>query len=255
MGRENDQTQNMARAAVVVAAVRSGGTFLTHALSSHPYIFCDRGEPLHHKSAWVKSLRPDRIQLLEALTNQTGYRVSAVKLTYTQALHRDIWPWLVAKQPLVIHLTRENLIRQAVSMLINKQSRAGNIKRPQHTFEDTRPVQVELAPALVLKAARTLRAQDRRAAKMLKGRIQAVMPLTYAQVVGGEGESAEWMPTGTARQVCKFLGVYYHRLHCDLRRVNAQPLRALLSNWRQVEAAVRGSELAACLEDERIWDG
>jgi len=41
--RDNDQTKGMAQGAVIIAAIRSGGTFLTHCLSSHSMIHCDRG--------------------------------------------------------------------------------------------------------------------------------------------------------------------------------------------------------------------
>jgi hypothetical protein len=164
-----------------------------------------------------------------------------------------VWPWLVARQPLVLHLTRENLIRQAVSLLLNKQARSDGPKRPQHSFREVQPVKAALAPALVLQSARNLQAADRRAQKMIAGRMKAWLPLTYAQVVGGEAESAEWMPPRTTTRVCEFLGVRRERMRCDLKRVNPYPLRDLLSNWKAVEAAVRGSEFKGCLAEEEFW--
>lgn len=254
MSRQNDQTQNMARPAVIIAAIRSGGTFLSHCLSNHPQIFCDRGEPLHHDSVWVSNLHPDRRHLLAAILNQTGYEVSMCKLTYAQAFHPHIWPWLAKRQPAVIWLTRENLIRQAVSVLINRQARRqGGIKRPQHTFQELRPVQVELAPEQVLAKARELRSHDNQARQRLAG-FKAVLPLTYNQIIGGEGESAIRLPVRTTTRLCEFLDVRRETLRSDLKRVNPFALRTLLANWRQVTAAVQASEFAACLIDEGVWD-
>ena len=249
MSRQNDQTQNMARAAIIIAAIRSGGTFLSHCLSNHPQVFCDRGEPLHHDSVWVNNLRPNRRHLLAAVTNQTGYHVSMCKLTYAQAFHPHIWPWLEKRQPLVVWLRRENLIRQAVSVLINKQARRGGVKRAQHTFREARPVQVELAPEQVLAKARELRSHDGQARARL-ARMSKMLAVTYAEVTGGEmATSAERLPEETAARLCAFLGVRPEVLGCDLQRVNPFPLRELLSNWPAVRAAVRKSEFTGMLGD------
>jgi hypothetical protein len=250
--RENNQTRDIAAPVVIVAAIRSGGTFLAHCLSNHTSIFCDRGEPLHYRSVWCNALHPNRRHLLAALLNQTGYQVSMCKLTYMQALHRDIWPWLEAHRPRVIWLRRENHVRQAVSVLINKAARAGQLTRPQHTFAPTKPARVELAPALVLKAARGLSAVDRKAREQLRA-LGEMHSLTYADVVGGEHMSAERLPTWTGMKLCQFLRVPYERMKCDLKRVNPYPLREMLRNWREVETAVQASEFADYLEDELAW--
>lgn len=243
----------MATGAVIVAAIRSGGTFLSHCLSNHPQVFCPRGEPLHHKSEWVQALKPDRRALLAALLNQTGYTVSMVKLTYAQALHEHIWPWLDAQQPKVIWLRRGNTIRQAVSVLINRMARAGQLKRPQHTLKEMGPVRVTFEPDVILRWARRLKEDDRRVGKRLN-RMRNLYTMSYADVVGGEHMSAEELPTWTRMKLAVFLGVASDvPLGCDLKRVNPYPLREMLGNWKAVEKVVRASEFAACLEDELAW--
>lgn len=248
--RENDQTQGMAAPAVIIAAIRSGGTFLAHCLSNHPQIFCARGEPLHHLSEWVRALRPDRRKLLAALLNQTGYHVSMVKLTYPQAFHPDIWPWLEKRRPLVIWLRRENYIRQAVSVLVNRSARAGAINRAQHTFVQARPLRLELEPERILAKARELRVLDSQARGRLSG-IRHMLPVTYADVIGGEcAVEAEFLPMGTTVQICAFLDVRIEPLRCDLKKVNPYPLRELLSNWPIARSAIGRSEFGHCLDDE-----
>lgn len=253
MTYENDQTLNMATPAVIIAAIRSGGTFLAHCLSNHSQIFCARGEPLHYQSQW-QQLSPDRRQLLALLLNQTGYQVSMCKATYVQALNQQLWTWLVARQPRIIWLRRENVIRQAVSVLINQAARAGSLQRPQHTFTPLGPLQlaqVTLSPALVLKAARGLRAQDQQVATRLADiNIQKICRLTYTDVVGGEGLGVERLPAETSARLGKFLGVHYERLGCELQRINDQPLRELLANWRELVPILQESEFSQYLEDE-----
>ena len=248
MKRENDQTQNVATPALIVAAIRSGGTFLAHCLSNHTQIFCDRGEPLHQRSLWVRALRPDRRRLLAALLNQTGYQVSMCKITYNQAFKSPMWEWIAKRKPLVVWLRRENVVRQAVSVLINKQARGGKLKRAQHTFSAPRPIRVSLEPKQVLQVARGLRERDKWA-KIRVARMKVCL-LTYAEIVGGELASAERLPDDVATRLCAFLDVRFEDLGCDLRRVNPYPLSEMLSNWPAVRAAIRRSEFAGMLADE-----
>ena len=252
--RNNDPTRNMARPAVIIAAVRSGGTFLSHCLSNHRQIFCTRGEPLHYRSVFYAGdpaafMDIDRRNLLGVLLNQTGYEVSMCKTTYMQALDAQVWAWLVKRQPRVIWLRRENRIRQAVSLLINKAARRGEVKHPQHAFRKRRAASVTLDPVVVLKAARGLCAVDQRVAGQI-AQIEHVYRVTYAQIVGGEGAEARELPEKTTGELCGFLGVRYEALGCDLVRTNAHPLREVLSNWNEMEPAIRNSEFAGTLEDE-----
>jgi hypothetical protein len=246
---ENDATKNMATPAVIIAAIRSGGTFLSHCLSNHTQIHCDRGEPLHHLSVWCLGVTQHRQRLLSVLLNQTGYQVSMVKLTYMQAFQDPIWGWLVKRQPRVIWLRRENVLRQALSVYLASETRQhGSLERPLHTFDEATPFSVTIKPALFMKYCRGLVEQDTRANNhMLK--FERVLPLTYADVVGGELEkSAQRLPGKTTAEIASFLGVDIQGLTCSLRRVNPFPLCEMISNWPEVEAAIQASEFAAMLE-------
>lgn len=246
---ENDPTRTMARPAVIVAAIRSGGTFLAHCLSSHPAVFCDRGESLHHGSVWFRSLSVKRPELLHCLVHMQGYQVSMCKLTYGQALEPGVWAYLLMMQPLVLWLRRDNLIRQAVSVLLNKMARRGTIRLPQHSFEPVKPVQVSLPAAAILRTARGLARQDGTAAKWLT-RLHNVLPVTYAGIVGGERHWTDSMMRPAALAICQFLEVNFQELSCGLKAINGRRLSETLSNWPEVEAAVRESEFAGWLADE-----
>ena len=248
LGRDNDQTKNMAQGALIIASIRSGGTFLAHCLSNHSQIYCDRAESLHHLSVWCSTIKPDRRHLLAALLNQSGYQVSMCKLVYTQAFRGEIWEWIIKRQPRVIWLYRENVLRQALSVYLNRQVRqARTLKRPQHTFEEAKRITVEIDPARFVRIARGLASADEQARARLAA-IRAVLPLSYVEVVGGEGVSGSRLPLETTKRVCSFLGVRYELLRCDLKRVNPFPLYEMIGNWQDVRRAIRKSRFAELLE-------
>jgi hypothetical protein len=250
VGRDNDHTKNMAQGALIVAAIRSGGTFLAHCLSNHSQIYCDRAESLHHRSVWCTALKADRRHLLAALLNQSGYRVSMCKLTYVQAFKEGTWGWIIKRQPRVIWLYRENVLRQALSVYLNRQVRqAGVLKRPQHTFRDAKPITVEVEPRRFVRLARSLNVCDKEAKARLAA-LREVLPLTYVEVVGGENAKADRLPLATTKRVCEFLGVGYELLRCELKRVNPFPMHEMIGNWRDVRKAIKGSEFADLLEAE-----
>jgi hypothetical protein len=249
---DNDATKYSAQPAVIVADIRSGGTFLAHCLSNHPQIFCDRGESLHRFSVWHTHLKVHSVDLLHCLLHMQGYCISMCKLTYTQAFHDSVLNYLDKLQPRVIWLRRENVIRQAVSALLNKLARGGKIMRPQHTFESVPPARVVISSEEILQEARDLAERDL-AARVKIGSFKTWLEMTYAEMIGGEQEAPDGLTEKAARRLCEFLGVRAIPLSCELKRVNPAPLSETLTNWPDVERAVRTSELAYCLKDELTW--
>ena len=249
MRAENDPTLNMAQPALIITAPRTGATFLAHCLSNHSQVFCDRGEPLHHNSPWGRHLPGQHLAFIECLTHMVGYRVSMCKLLYRQAFDPGVWPYLVSRQPRVIHLTRANRIRQAVSLLLNTRARMGEIEWPQHTFESVAPRATTLPAEAVLNMARDLEGQERQATETLQA-IADVMLISYGELMGGERGQAESLSQEVGRRICHFLGVLPEPLGCDLRRVNSRPLQEMLVNWPELGAAIAASEFADHLEDE-----
>jgi hypothetical protein len=242
---ENDTTKHVAIPAVIIAGVRTGGTFLAHCLSNHPHIFCDRGESLHKGSIWNTTLGPDPVKLLHCLTHMQGYRVSLCKLLYAQAFNAEVWSYLVDTQPRVIWLTRENAIRQAISEMMVQMARRGEIVRPAHSFDPVAPLRMELAPESILASARNLVEADKLAlGKILE--MHLTLHLTYERVTRGQYR----LDDETGHDVCAFLGMRYVPMTCELQRINAQPLSEMLVNWDEASQVLRASEFADCLEGE-----
>lgn len=241
---ENDRTKWSARPALIITSVRTGGTFLAHCLSNHPQMCWDRGEPLHHESVWCQLWSTNRPKLVQALTHQHGYVVSGVKLVYQQAFKSEIWGPIARMEPHIIWLVRENKVRQAVSLIINRKARRGEIKRAQHTVDPSKRLQVSIDATGLLRYARRLQRWDDHAEKRLTQR-QRVLRVTYKEITGGADGTAPFLDPPTSKRICAFLGVRDHwPLSCELKRVNAQPLPKLIENWAEIRMLFKGTEFA-----------
>jgi hypothetical protein len=231
------------QAAIIIASWRCGGTFLTHCLSNHPEIFCVRGEPLHHENAWRKIAKPN--QILECIFNQVHYDVGCCKLAYSQAFRESVWSYLVKKQPKVIWLYRENVIRQAVSLLLSKQK-----SRPMHVMTlKTTPANVALNPDVILSQARRMVKYNRWAKERMRS-FKLVLRLSYAQLVGGEQANVAGLEGRATTTICEFLGVSRQNMYGGLRRTNPYPLSETIANWPEVKKAIKNSEFVGLLKDE-----
>ncbi len=250
---ENDETKNTAQPFVIVAQKRSGGTYLTHCLSSHVDIFCDRGESVHHASLWTRNIR-DTITIMKVLLNQEGYFASGFRMVYSQAFESRRWKFLnsTKPKPKVILLTRNNVLRQGVSIALNTRIRKGKFAYyPVHAFDTPDLPKWQLDPKVIISTCRKIVIEDKRAAKKVKK--FDVLPLTYTDLVGREGETQPKIIEETGKQICNFLGVQYEPLYTRLKRVHSHPLRAMFENWTEIEAAVKETEFAKHLEEEANW--
>lgn len=256
---DNDPTKGIAKPFVLIAHVRSGGTMLAHVLSDHPEIHCDRGESLHHLSLWRRQLpHVEANRMLHILLHQEGYLASGCRLNYTQAFHQRVWRYLVKQGVPVIHLTRENHLRQGISFAYHQAVRGKQVPyHPVHTFVEVEPPQVELSPEYLLGHCRQIAEQEKRARKRLEKFSFEVLDLSYADLTGGEGTTVRCIEREAASKICEFLGVRVLRMCCDLKRVHGHPLHAWFTNWAKIEKAIEASEFAAFLEDEkwRLVDG
>lgn len=233
-----------AKPAIILTGWRTGGTFLTHCLSNHSEVFCVRGEPMHHENVWRHTAKPGTV--LECIFGQPHYLVGCCKLCYSQAFGKRVWPYLVKKQPRVIWLYRQNVVRQAVSFLLAKQYK----ERPKHVMTlKTKPAQVEIAPSVVIAHAQKMVRYN----KWAKGRIKSfkrVLRLSYAQVVGSEQANVSHLDAQAKNAISEFLGISNQQMFGALRRTNPYPLREMLTNWPDVKKAIKNSEFAEWLKDE-----
>jgi hypothetical protein len=250
--QENHPLNTASLRALIVAPVRSGGTFLAHCLSNHPDVYCDRGEPLRAAGVWRSYAEMDRALLLDVLTQQTGYLVSLCKLTYDQAWGEDVWAWVQERRPRVIWLTRKNLLRQALSQVMNRRVRLEGMERAQHSFEPVvvEPIRVESAE--VMRYIEHFGRQNRTAGERLRT-LERVLSVTYEEVTGGQ-EQAEGLDPTMGRRICAFLDLDYAPMPRRLVRIHRGPVSALVSNWRELRAALLQSRYPEVAMGEARWN-
>jgi hypothetical protein len=255
---DNDETKTTAQPFAIIASMRAGGTFLAHCLSSHPDIFCDRAESLHRHSVWRQQM-PDIAPgaLLSALLHREGYQASGCRLVYNQSWQPEVMGVLRREMPLVIHLTRDNVLRQACSLVVNRMIRICELDYyPVHTFtpESERGLpSYTVHPGDILDACREIADADLDAATRMHKVGFTVLPMTYAEITGGEGETRALIDSDAGARVCEFLGVVPMAMRTRLERVHAHGLAQMFANWDDIADSVAGSEFARWLDEEDRW--
>ena len=227
--------------AMLIAHVRSGGTFLCHALDSHPSIGCERGEPLHSHAPWMVAVGCDHLKVLNVMHARAGYHVAMFKATVKQFVYVPS-DYIVQNNVALVFLERTNLLRVHVSSLINSR------EHPAHSYEQDdngRPVTIN-TQGLVETWARyetdiaTTRTRVMAAARHLE--------LTYEQITRDQQDGL--LNSYVSDLLCDFLGVERRRLYTETKRRNPQPLRELIANYSDVEAALFGTPYYRFLGDE-----
>lgn len=233
---DNDQTKGLAQPFLILAHVRTGGTFLAHALSSHPQIYCDRGETLHHLSAWRKAGIP-AVKTVKAIWNQDGYFAAGFRAIYRQAFHEQIWPLVLERKPKIIHLTRRNITRQGVSFGYQQLVRQGVIPfHPVHTFETRKVVSVKVNPAVIVKYAEKVRAEIIQARNKFASYPGQILTVSYEAMTGECNTS--YVSDKTCESLLDFLGVQKRPLSVELRRDFDAPMSAWFANWQAIKGAL-----------------
>jgi len=233
---DNDETKGLARPFLILAHVRTGGTFLAHALSNHPDVFCDRGETLHHLSSW-RQAGIGAVRLARAMWTMDGYQAAGFRAIYRQAFHEKVWPVIVEHKPHIIHLTRENVARQGVSYGYQQLVRQGSLPyHPVHSFQQRTPAPVEIDPAEIVAYAVKVRAEMAAGAERLATYNGRVLEISYEEMVRLQDGFVH--PEVTER-IEQFLNLVPAALSASLARDFPRPMRDWFRNWGDVRRALK----------------
>jgi hypothetical protein len=236
---DNDATKGLAQPFLILAHVRTGGTFCAHALSNHPQVYCDRGETLHHLSAWRRAGIPVE-QTVGAIWHMDGYHAAGFRAIYRQAFHPKVWPLIERAKPPIIHVTRRNVTRQGVSYAYQQMVRQGQLPyHPVHTFARRTPAPVRADVRWIVG----LTEKVAREVKLGRVRVAAyegpVMEIVYEEMVGA-GPSP-WMANEVAYAIEDQLGVRREPLRVDLKRDFPVPMAKWFTNWAEIRSALDGA--------------
>ena len=231
--KENDMTRNPL-GFIIIASVRSGGTLLTHSLDSHPLISCMRGEPFHARSEWCVIPAKYRIELL---TNFTGVLASGFKIQNNQLTYPNMLEFIKNLNLKIIRVTRENILAQAISLVINNQTRVGNLNIPQHTFTQEALVPFELPAIPVLDACITLEKSNADILNLLNKSELETLDITYEQLTEN-AITIQSIPYELTGKLCKYLKVGRFELRNFLHRINWKPYPEIIINWNEIQEQI-----------------
>ena len=233
---DNDLTKGLAVPFLILAHVRTGGTFCAHALSNHPRIYCDRGETLHHLSAWRRAGVKHKA-IMQTIWGQDGYHAAGFRSIYRQAFNANIWPFILAKQPKIIHLTRRDVARQGVSYGYQQLVRQGVIPfHPVHGFETRRVDPAQISAETIVNFAVKVRNEMKVAKNYLSTYPGEILEITYEEMTGGY--NASYVTADVVNRISDFLGVPSMFLSVGLRRDFDVPMSEWFSNWKIIRAAL-----------------
>ncbi len=234
--------------AVIITLQRTGGSFLAGCLSNHPDIFCERGEPLAHRSQWAGAA-PDEVARLHLILSLQYYKVAMCKLINNHAFRPEIWEYLTTQKPpvKVLYLKRENVLDQAISHEINAGKRLGTVAgHPTHAFTEVDPPPCYLDPDGVFKRCEDEMGRYYYAESKLSKSNLPVMGLSYEEITAGG--NASQIPEQVGRRICGFLGVDYAPLAYSMRKVHRQPWRNTITNWPDIVRRIQETDYEQYLE-------
>lgn len=237
---------------VVLTTQRSGSVMLVQSLRSHPQVFCyhemfRRGHPSPDAfRAHLASSRWRRVRrwvlpygtTLRYLEDLYGSRPNedavGFKLMYNQ-LRRDpfLYPTFRRLGVRVLHLVRRNLLKTEVSAVVARDTGRFHVKeRPND------PVRVRIDAATI---AERLEWRER-AVERHRRRFRRfpVLEVTYEDLVADREEQS--------MRITRFLDVEPRVLTTDWVKVNPDRLSAVVANYEELVACLRGTRFAAFLD-------
>jgi LPS sulfotransferase NodH len=243
--------------AIILTTQRSGSTFLEDCLQSHPEVYCP-GELL---VSGMGVRVPDFVYRFRTVTKLTQFAVSGAwyptrlmdrffatgdaKARVFKAMYNHVAiPWtrdyIVRNTDIkIIHLRRENLLKQYVSYLLMGRPR---VKHWQpHATEPIPAVQLTIPPDEALQYMRRTAALYPQYEQILGGHER--MQLVYEHMIDGRSLKPE-----VADAVCDFLEISRRPMVSKLVKVNPENLRDMVTNYEELAAAVSRSEFAHLLD-------
>lgn len=215
--------------AVVIGDARTGTAYLCTCLSSHPQIFCPRGEPLG-VYGWPYYFPVEPIDVLRCIHGRELYDVCMCKIQYRQ-MAPEILTYLMGIQAKIIHLTRNNLLSLTISQIICGRIGRGEVEQPVHSFEEPSPIRVNIPPELFMDSLLLTWHHLYFWRKTLRDH---ALEINYEQMVGGP-----YMNEVISSQICQYLEVENLPLYaCGLKPTNPYPPSELVENWEEIEGAI-----------------
>ena len=242
--------------AIILTSQRSGSTFLGRCLESHPSIK-SHGEllvggnikapsALHGKRTLTKLYRFvvarawDPVDIMERYYARKEAPVVVFRAMYNHVDNRAVRAWLKEhKEVRIIHLRRDNLLKQHVSKLLLGVRR----ERPwqPHTDHEIPVASVHVSPERAVKDMQRVRDNFIRFEKLLSDHRKT--ELVYERMCHGQTLTQEaW------EQISDLLEIESVPIAADLVKMNPDDLRPMVENYDELAAALAGTEFERFLD-------
>jgi len=226
--------------AIITGYGRTGTNYLAGCMSNHPQVFCWRGEPFTREN---RQLYRDTLCVMECFWNAPLYDVRMFKINYSRLRddNNKCWNRICDVRPRVIHLYREDILRQYVS---DRTLRA-RIEAGKEHGRDL--VRLRDNPHLVLDFIENVLSQKLWFQKQVTRADLDVLELSYEEITDG-GQATETVPLEAAEQICDFLGVDQAPLPAVTKKATPYTPDQVFENWPRIEEVVAGSKYSYLLE-------
>jgi len=238
---------------LIVADPRTGGTFLSTCLGSHPDIYCHRKEVLHPRDTprqVVPRLAP--LQLARIFLEQQAWEACGIKLIYKQVAPVFL-RYIQEEDGVLIFLERKNAIRVAISREATRQYKEdAKVNYPYTRREPGRPNPIAVEANRIIQVARTYRARTQQMHDRLRDEGIPYKHILYEEML--DPDDPHRMDKELGYELCARLGASKRVLRCKYYPSAPVPLSEFIINWVNLRDRIMNSELTDCLEGEEGSD-
>lgn len=220
--------------AILIAHSRSGSTFLSHCLDSHPQICCERGGPFNMAHTWLKT-GISHHDLAMALWQREGCLVSMFRITQRQFKNGYVTMETLREfQPKILYLSRRNVLRAFISSELATASVRGKSSHPLHSYQPVDQQELALDCATLVTRIDDYFARTEATLNTLSE--FGLLHLTYEEITTPDSSK---LAEPAAAKIVDFLGVNYAPMGCEMVKINSAPV---IVNWPEVVDTLAGTD-------------
>ena len=236
--------------AIIVGTQRSGSNFLRHCLLSHPSIACE-GELLIngmvktpkiiedfrwpakiYRYVMAGAWNPTRI--MNQFLARDDAPVVAFKAMYNQMQSARVHDFFQQhKEIRIIHLRRDNLLKQYVSKMLLGKKRGQKRWRP-HSTKKLPTVTTYISPQAAIKNMENTLAQYQKFESLLSQHHK--IELVYETMIEGQ-----CLTDQVSQAICDLFQIEQRKMCCNFVKVNPNSLRQMIENYDELADALHGT--------------
>ncbi|MBE9182206.1 hypothetical protein IQ268_26935 [Oculatella sp. LEGE 06141] len=223
---------------IIYGQGRTGSELLCSLLDAHPLIRCDT-EILFHPVLFPKLLIAGRAAACQ--TSVYGFKVKIYQLQDVQKCDPRLFLSEMVEQGwAIVHIRRDNILRQGISLLTARQRKKFHSKSKKQPL-DAKKVTIDCN--LLLQQMRDREAYQQADAQVLQG-------IPHLTVVYENDLLQEQDHQSTVDRICQYLDIPSVAVETAFARLTPDQLSDLVENYDELVRVVGQSQYAHFLQDE-----